>query len=243
MDYDGLGQSALFDEYIEASAELQRVEVLDLSREEKIAFFVNIYNAMVVHATATLGAPDNLIQRLGFFSSITYNIGGQAYSCDDIEHGVLRANAVSPAAIATLLGYPRLAPRTFGIRDPRRLVTVYPMDPRIHFALVCGAKSCPPIRVYEATSLETSLQGAAQAFCESEVSIDEVTKTVTLSKIFDWYGSDFAEDRLDRLRMIQAYAAGTTTGDHLRSMLDTSHAEDVRISYAPYDWGVNSKQS
>ena len=102
---------------------------------------------MVVHATATLGAPNNLIQRLGFFASITYNIGGQVYSCDEIEHGVLRANAVSPAAIATLLGYPNLAPRTFSEKDQRRLVTVYPMDPRIHFALVCGAKSCPPIKV------------------------------------------------------------------------------------------------
>jgi len=40
-----------------------------------------------------------------------------------------------------------------------------PLDPRIHFALVCGAKSCPPIRVYTPASLEPGLEAAAQAFC------------------------------------------------------------------------------
>ena len=44
---------------------------------------------------------------------------------------------------------------------------VEPLDPRIHFALVCGAKSCPPIRVYTPASLEAGLEAAAQAFCSS----------------------------------------------------------------------------
>ena len=40
------------------------------------------------------------------------------------------------------------------------------MDPRIHFALVCGAKSCPPIKVYTPDSLEDGLDSATMAFCE-----------------------------------------------------------------------------
>ena len=47
----------------------------------------------------------------------------------------------------------------------RQVVT--PLDPRIHFALVCGAKSCPPIKVYTAEALEEGLEAAAAAFCES----------------------------------------------------------------------------
>lgn len=43
---------------------------------------------------------------------------------------------------------------------------VQPMDKRIHFALVCGAKSCPPIRVYTPDELEEGLDAAAAAFCE-----------------------------------------------------------------------------
>ena len=44
---------------------------------------------------------------------------------------------------------------------------VAPLDPRIHFALVCGAKSCPPIKVYTAEALEEGLEAAAASFCES----------------------------------------------------------------------------
>lgn len=40
------------------------------------------------------------------------------------------------------------------------------MDPRVHCALVCGAKSCPPIRVYSAVTLDSGLEAAAEAFCE-----------------------------------------------------------------------------
>jgi len=50
-------------------------------------------------------------------------------------------------------------------RWARQVVT--PLDPRIHCALVCGAKSCPPIKVYTAEALEEGLEAAAAAFCES----------------------------------------------------------------------------
>lgn len=47
------------------------------------------------------------------------------------------------------------------------------MDPRVHFALVCGAKSCPPIKVYTAASLHEGLESATTAFCEGELSCKE----------------------------------------------------------------------
>ena len=43
---------------------------------------------------------------------------------------------------------------------------VEPVDQRIHFALVCGAKSCPPIKVYTPQSLEEGLDSTTAAFCE-----------------------------------------------------------------------------
>jgi hypothetical protein len=52
------------------------------------------------------------------------------------------------------------------------------MDPRIHFALVCGAKSCPPIKLYSASTLEEGLQGAAEAFCADDVVIDTTARRV-----------------------------------------------------------------
>lgn len=52
-----------FERYSELAIQLQRVELLSLSREEKLAFFINIYNALVIHGYLRLGAPTNMWQR------------------------------------------------------------------------------------------------------------------------------------------------------------------------------------
>lgn len=50
------------------------------------------------------------------------------------------------------------------------LQVIVPMDCRIHFALVCGAKSCPPIKVYTPATLHEGLDSATSAFCEGVLS-------------------------------------------------------------------------
>ena len=70
--------------------------------------------------------------------------------------------------------------------------TIIPLDPRIHFALVCGARSCPPIGFYEAEQIDFQLQLAAESFINSsQVKILPQEGTVLISKIFKWYKSDF----------------------------------------------------
>jgi hypothetical protein len=58
----------------------EQVSLSALGREERMAFFINIYNALIVHGTVVTEVPDNLLKRLSFFSSLKYNIGGQDYS-------------------------------------------------------------------------------------------------------------------------------------------------------------------
>ena len=77
-----------------------------------------------------------------------------------------------------------------------------PVDARIHFALVCGAKSCPPIKLYAADTLDEGLDAAAEAFCASEVEVDAAARAVSLSKIFKWYGCDFGADKAARLTFL-----------------------------------------
>ena len=63
LNYSALHQDPVFPQYVNATAELQRVNVGLLSREEKMAFFVNIYNAIVVHALAEFGPASNFRQK------------------------------------------------------------------------------------------------------------------------------------------------------------------------------------
>ena len=64
MDYVALGRSPLFEDYVQSTAELKRADVRSLTQEEKIAFFINIYNALVIHAFVVNGPPTNILKRL-----------------------------------------------------------------------------------------------------------------------------------------------------------------------------------
>lgn len=63
VDYAAMGQSKEFKAYIKHTAELQRVKLEGMTREETLAFFINIYNALVIHANVVRGPPVNLWQR------------------------------------------------------------------------------------------------------------------------------------------------------------------------------------
>eukprot|EP00238_Polyblepharides_amylifera_P007352 CAMPEP_0196585584 /NCGR_PEP_ID=MMETSP1081-20130531/51207_1 /TAXON_ID=36882 /ORGANISM="Pyramimonas amylifera, Strain CCMP720" /LENGTH=592 /DNA_ID=CAMNT_0041907181 /DNA_START=167 /DNA_END=1945 /DNA_ORIENTATION=- len=241
VDYQSLMASPDFETFVQATGELQRVDLFQMSREELMAFFINVYNILVVHATCDIGAPGSLIERLGFFGAIKYHIGGHTYSADDIEHGILRGNRPSAADPYVLLEHPKFGTPTFSAQDPRRYHAVNPMDPRIHFALVCGAKSCPPIRIYSAQALDQGLDAAAEAFCEGEVEVDMETRTITMSKIFMWYAMDFGTETNDVLRWIIPYLTNKEKIFNLQRLLDKEEEEgEFFVKYRDYNWGINS---
>ena len=78
VDYAGMRGSPEFAAYVEATGELQVVDLYALSKEERTAFFINVYNALVVHVTAAVGPPGGFLDRLTFFARYTYDIAGGA---------------------------------------------------------------------------------------------------------------------------------------------------------------------
>ena len=110
------------------------------------------------------------------------------------------------------------------------------MDPRIHFALNCGAKSCPAIKVYREDVLEEGLRGAAEAFCEEQVRVRE-DGTVEMSSILKWYGGDFGDTQAARLRYLLPYVGEATRGA-LEGMSEAELAA-CEVVYSKYDWGLN----
>ncbi|KAL3141127.1 hypothetical protein ABBQ38_003478 [Trebouxia sp. C0009 RCD-2024] len=240
LDYEALKRDPVFKTYAKATAELQKVEIAPLDREERMAFFINIYNAVVVHALAVFGPASNLQQRLTFFNSIKYNIGGQDYSANDMEHGVLRGNRPTPASPWVLLGVPQWSSGYFKATDPRAAYVVSPVDPRIHFALVCGAKSCPPIKVYTPATLQEGLDSATSAFCEGEVIVHKEAKTVELSKIFKWYKQDFGPPH-QLFPWLLPYLPPSAKAD-LQELLNTVGSKHIKVKYRHYDWALNSPE-
>ena len=246
VDYAGMRASPEFDAYVDAAAELQTVDVHALTRAERVAFFLNVYNALVVHVTAVVGPPSGFFDRLSYFDRHAYDIGGHAYTCDDIEHGVLRGNRPGAASLEAILGAPGVSRGPFGSGDPRAAHTCVPMDPRIHFALVCGARSCPPIRTYTAEGLDAQLAAAAEAFVTGDVEIGDdaaTTRAVTVSKITgEWYAGDFGRDDEERLRALAGFVPENgDVGRAIAKVLDAGGegAPPVRLETREYDWTLN----
>jgi hypothetical protein len=148
-------------------------------RGDRLAFWINVYNALVLHGIVRLGVRTSVRRVWNFFGRVSYRIGGLRFSLDDIEHGILRDNGRRPL--------PPLRP--FGAGDPRRTLAVTPPDPRFHFAITCGAASCPAVGVYRAGSIEDDLERAARSFVSQEVALGP--GGLSCSRLFKWYRADF----------------------------------------------------
>lgn len=107
-------------------------------------------------------------------------------------------------------------------------------DPRIHAALVCAARSCPPLRgeAYEAARLEEQLDDNTRKWL-ANTALNEfhaAEKRARVSPIFRWYEADFGGE--ERLR---AFLLRYGPPDQARFLAEAA----ARIEYQDYDWGLN----
>jgi hypothetical protein len=221
LDYARLRASSEWSLAVARAGALQAVSLGDLNgRQPRLAFWINVYNALVFHGIVAAGIRRTVWEMRGFYGRVCYRIGGFVLSADDVEHGILRGNA----------RHGWLRRRPFGARDSRLALAVYPVDPRIHFAITCGAQSCPPVGAYRASALDQQLDLAARNFLNQAVAVDGQGR-VTCSRILEWYAVDFE-------------AAGGL-GAVLARYLDAGPARDAVggrarpcDAYRPYDWAL-----
>jgi hypothetical protein len=225
LDYRALRASP---EWAAAAAGADALPAVDLGglagRPARLAFWINVYNALVFHGVVALGVRRTVREVRGFFARVAYRVGGVVLTADDVEHGILRGNA----------RHGLLRRRPFAAGDPRLALAVQPIDPRIHFAITCGARSCPPIGVYRAAALEQQLDLAARNFLNQEVALD-ARGCVTCSRILQWYAEDFAAAGgigALLLRHLDEGPLRAAIGGRARPC-DTYHAYDWALQHRP----------
>ena len=110
-------------------------------------------------------------------------------------------------------------------------------EPRIHFALVCAASSCPPLRrePYTGARLDAQLDDQARTFLHDERMnrIPAGEDRVALSRILKWYGGDFGPTTDALQRALAPYFDGP-----VRHRLADA---DYEVTYRPYDWTLNDQ--
>jgi GH15 family glucan-1,4-alpha-glucosidase len=224
--YERMKGSGTYAEYLRLSYTLKLMDLNDLkSREEKIAFWVNLYNVIVIHGVIELGIRDSVKEVRNIFRRIQYQIGDMYFSPEDIEHGILRGNRRPPNSLF----------RVFGRNDRRLEYIVKKPDPRIHFAIVCASSSCPPISAYSPENLDEELNISARTFLNGGgAKLDMKNDRILLSRIFKWYADDFGRTQGDILGFIAPYLY-----DEEERKFLLENAETIKVEYQDYDWRLN----
>lgn len=163
------------------SAQLKQIPIDELKSQllnddKKKAFWINIYNSYFQILR------QEKVEKPSIYKKRLIYIAGKKFSLDEIEHGILRKNKFKYS-----LGY---LPNYFASQLIKSL-TVDQLDYRIHFALNCGAKSCPPIAFYRSIQINEQLDMATQSFLETESQFNHDKKIIYTSSLFKWYLADF----------------------------------------------------
>nr|MDA3786044.1 glycoside hydrolase family 15 protein [Deltaproteobacteria bacterium] len=226
--YEQMKHAELYQRFLRLTYNLKRFDPAGVAtRAARTAFWINLYNVIVIHGVIELNIRDSVKEVRSFFTRIAYAIGGHEFTPNDIEHGILRGNRKPPNSLF----------RVFGDADPRRQFSIEDVDPRIHFSLVCASRSCPPIEVYTQDNLDHELEIAGQTFVNGGgVEVDVHRKSVRLSRVFAWYHKDFGEDIEARLKFAAAFLY-----DERSKELLINHGKDCRVSYQDYNWSLNRK--
>lgn len=208
------------DQYLHILEGIKPEEVLaQISTDaHKKAFWLNLYNAFnlyYVHKNPRLTLYPK--DRKAHFTTKKLNIAGWNLSMDDIEHGILRRSKIKLS-----LGWMN---KWFPSKLEKQL-RVDQLDFRVHFALNCGGKSCPPIRFYDAAKIDEQLELATQVFLQNESSIEKDGAVLRISMIFRWYQFDFGGLK-GVIGLFKKYGL-------------IQHSAKPKLEFLPYDWHPDS---
>ncbi|XP_043712406.1 uncharacterized protein LOC122661145 isoform X2 [Telopea speciosissima] len=184
---------------------LEKVDPKEMNREEKLAFWINIHNSLVMHAYLAYGIHHNRIKSTSSVLKAAYNVGGHSINSDVIQRSILGCQPRRSALWLQTLFSP-------GAKfNPGSNGHVYALDypePLVHFALCSGAYSDPAVRVYKASSVFQDLKLAKEEYIQSSTYIDNNTKII-LPKLLYYYAKDAALDLPGLLEIVHSCVSKT----------------------------------
>ncbi len=191
--------------------ELENTLALD---EQRKAFWINVYNGYIIAILKK--DKDQFKDRGAFFGKKQINIAGNMLSFDDIENGMIRKSQYKFG-----LGYVgKIFPPSF-----ERQLRVNHRDFRIHFAINCGAKSCPPVRIYQAKTVNEQLQNATKVYLTDYTKYDKAKDVVTTSTLMSWFRGDFG--------------GKSGTKKILKEFNLIPEDSSPKVAYGDYDWTLD----
>ncbi|XP_039022771.1 uncharacterized protein LOC120155267 [Hibiscus syriacus] len=170
--------------------QLEKVTVSQMEYDAQIAFWINVYNALVMHAYLAYGSPHGSLRRLALFHKASYNIGGHVVSANAVEQSIFcfrtpRTGRWLETILSTALrkksGEERqIISSKFGLSYSQPLVC---------FALCTGAFSDPVLKVYTASNVKQELEAATREFLQANVVVKK-SKKVFLPRVLERFAKE-----------------------------------------------------
>ena len=212
VDYDAFAEAPEFRTYLD---DLANASLEELSETERLALWINAYNAYTIELINRHDEREsirNINKSLGIFGK-----GPWGEEMAEVAGEVHTLDEIE-----------------------HEIIRVRFDEPRIHFAVVCAAMGCPPLRseAYTAARLDEQLADQARHFLlespeKNRVDVDE--RRVHLSPIFDWYQDDFPSGK----EGLGRYLARFFPPGPERELLESG---DFDIEHTDYDWSLNARR-
>ncbi|KAF6993531.1 hypothetical protein CFC21_010407 [Triticum aestivum] len=229
FDLRGFSSSPLLTKLREMLEALQQVNLSILTHQQKLAFWLNIYNTCIMHH----GLPSNSEKLLALKNKATINVSGQKFNALVIENFILR----QPSSVkeVSILEFWK-CDVDVEEQQVRSLYGLNSSEPNILFAMCCGTRSSPALRIYKADRLMADLEKAKLDYLQASLVVTS-TRRLMIPSLIHSNTHDFAKDMESLLRWIcdqlpTSWSLRKSMADCLRGHLKV---EDV-VEVIPYDY-------
>ena len=218
VNYAGMkADQAKLDSYMAATSKVSQSEFNGWSKDEQLAFLINVYNAGTVELVLTKYPGIKSIKDIGGVLSSPWKqnfipLLGKTRSLDDIEHNLIRGS------------------KRYN-------------EPRIHFAVNCASIGCPALLddAFTASKLDKQLEQVTSKFLADSSRNRLKGSTLEVSPIFKWYKEDF-ETNWRGTKNLEGFLARYSSSLGLNSSQTADlKSGKTKISYTNYDWNLNKK--
>ncbi|WOL08968.1 hypothetical protein Cni_G17721 [Canna indica] len=184
---------------------LQTVDPREMNHEEKLAFWINIHNALMMHAYVEYGIPQNNVKKASLLIKESCIIGGRCVNAAIIQGSILCCRSHYPGQWLQSLLYPRSKNK---VGDRWLGYTIEQQEPLLHFALCSGNHSDPAVRVYTPKRLSHELEAAKEEFIKATVRICKEEK-IHIPKVVELYAKEMKLNSQDLIDMAHHHLSQT----------------------------------
>jgi len=210
------------------------------TNEDKLCFFLNLHNFLVLFALCKDGSkplPKTQLEWTNYLKSIYIKVGPHILAAHEIEHAILRSFMNMPKMPCPYIDQHVMFPK-FSHEDPKSEL-IYPRkEVLINFAIYIPTKSAPNLRIYKPGKIMTQMKDNATKFLLKHIKeAKSVRSSIILPTIFEWYEADFIRGN-DYKDDILFFAANCLPKDSaIHSKLTTGSVKE--IEYEKYDWSFD----